>query len=336
VLVREHDKTDDPSAHKNRLTAPQGNPYVSTFVPPCLTCAEKPARALRDRPSRIPTLVFLTPLDRPIASQAGQNRSQPSEKYHKPVWREPKEHLRGCARVSQSRYRTANWRSQSRAWLSTRNTTNRRLFSSRLSIWVRETGRKCLPGVVGIGQALLMDELVIAVRQARPEDAGNVARVYIESWHDTYPAILPVRLLCAMTPKGQAARWHAAIRARGREQVLVAENEKYGIVGMTSFGPARDRGLGFDGEIYTLYVDPAFFGYGAGRSLLRAAFDALLTRGFSTCVIWAHARNPVRFFYEAMGGQLIAERSARMMGDAVPEAAFGWRKLALAERSAAR
>jgi GNAT superfamily N-acetyltransferase len=193
-----------------------------------------------------------------------------------------------------------------------------------------------LPGMVRIGQALPMDEIAIAVRQARPEDAANVARVYIESWHDTYPAILPVRLLCAMTPKGQAARWRAAIGAHGREHVLVAESEKHGIVGMTSFGPARDRGLGFDGEIYTLYVDPAFFGHGAGRGLLCAAFAALRTRGFSTCVIWAHARNPVRFFYEAMGGHLIAERSARMMGDAVPEAAFGWHKLALVERSTAR
>jgi hypothetical protein len=30
-----------------------------------------------------------------------------------------------------------------------------------------------------------------------------------------------------------------------------------------------------------------------------------------------------------MGGRLIAERTARMMGDAVPETGFGWRKLAI-------
>jgi hypothetical protein len=37
-----------------------------------------------------------------------------------------------------------------------------------------------------------------------------------------------------------------------------------------------------------------------------------------------------------MGGKLVAERTARMMGDAVPEAAFGWKTLALTERSVAR
>jgi GNAT superfamily N-acetyltransferase len=181
-----------------------------------------------------------------------------------------------------------------------------------------------------------MDQLVTTIRIARPEDAAAVARIYVESWHDTYAAILPTRLLCAMTFKGQAARWRAAIRARGREQVLVAESDRHGLVGMSSLGPSRDRALGYDGEIYTLYVDPAFLGRGAGRALLRGGFAALGARGFSSCLIWAHAKNPVRFFYEAMGGRLVAERTQRMMGDPVPEAAFGWRTLALAERSAAR
>ncbi|MBV8798988.1 MAG: GNAT family N-acetyltransferase [Alphaproteobacteria bacterium] len=180
-----------------------------------------------------------------------------------------------------------------------------------------------------------MDQLVVAVRQARPEDAAQIARVYIESWHDTYAGILPARLLCAMTEKGQSARWRAAVRARGRESVLVAEYGPNGVVGMTSFGPARDGAAGFDSEIYTLYVDPAFYGCGCGRALMRGAFAMLRKRGHSSCIVWAHAKNPARFFYEAMGGRLIAERRAHMMGDDVPENGFGWRKLALAERSSA-
>jgi L-amino acid N-acyltransferase YncA len=176
----------------------------------------------------------------------------------------------------------------------------------------------------------------VHIRQAQPDDAAAVARVYIESWHDTYAGILPTPLLCAMTPRGQAARWRASIGARGREAVLVAERRQSGVVGMTSFGPARDRSLGFDGEIYTLYVDPDHYGCGAGRALLRSAFLNLRQQGFTSCVIWAHAKNNARFFYEKMGGRLTAERTARMMGDAVPETAFAWKKLTLAEKSAVR
>ena len=178
-----------------------------------------------------------------------------------------------------------------------------------------------------------MNGLVASVRYANPDDASAIARVYIEAWHDTYPAILSKKLLCAMTPKGQSARWRAAIRAGGREQVIVAEAVPHGVVGMASLGPARDRGLGFDGEVYTLYVDPLHFGCGIGRSLLKGAFGALRARSFASCVIWAHACNPARFFYEAMGGKLIGERTTQMMGDRVPEAAFGWRNLAVVERN---
>jgi GNAT superfamily N-acetyltransferase len=87
--------------------------------------------------------------------------------------------------------------------------------------------------------------------------------------------------------------------------------------------------------VYTLYVDPSFYGRGSGRALMRAAFATMRKRGRASCIIWAHAKNPVRYFYEAMGGRLIAERTAQMMGDAVLESAFGWHALALPERSKA-
>ncbi len=168
-----------------------------------------------------------------------------------------------------------------------------------------------------------MDELALTIRVARPKDAAEVARIYIESWHDTYPAVLSRAML-------------SAIRSQKREIVLVAEDAKAGVVAMASLGPARDKSLGYDGEVYTLYVDPNYFGRGAGRTLLNGAFAVLRARGFTSCQIWAHAKNNARFFYESMGGRVIAERTARMMGDMVPETGFGWRTLALAERSHAR
>jgi GNAT superfamily N-acetyltransferase len=169
---------------------------------------------------------------------------------------------------------------------------------------------------------------VLTVRKARPSDAEAIARIYVEAWRDTYPAVLPARLLLSMTVEGQAARWRNIIANAARECVYVAEDER--VVAMASLGRARDRDLGFDGEIYTLYVDPPRTGAGIGRGLLQGAFAALADNGHESCVIWAHAKNPARFFYEAMGGKLVAERTTSMMGMPVPEVAFGWRKLALA------
>jgi ribosomal protein S18 acetylase RimI-like enzyme len=175
-----------------------------------------------------------------------------------------------------------------------------------------------------------MDDLALSVRQARPSDAAELARIYIESWQDTYAGILPHALLSAMSPKGQAARWQQTMRGPGA--VLIAEEAQFGPVGLASLGPARDKGLGLDGEIYTLYVDPAFLGRGTGRALLAASFAALTAKKYRSCVIWAHARNTACFFYEAMGGKRVGTRTTRIMGEETPEIAFGWTRLAVGDK----
>jgi GNAT superfamily N-acetyltransferase len=176
----------------------------------------------------------------------------------------------------------------------------------------------------------------IAIRKARPGDAEAVARIYVAAWRDTYPLVLPAKLLLSMTVEGQTARWRNAITMAAREAVYVAEDETKCLLGMTSLGRARDSALGYDAEIYTLYVDPLRTGCGVGRALLEGAFAALAERGYARCVVWAHARNPARFFYEAMGGKLIAERTTALGGVPVPEIAFGWPTLVRAATGSGR
>ena len=83
---------------------------------------------------------------------------------------------------------------------------------------------------------------------------------------------------------------------------------------------------------YTLYVDPAFQGRGTGRALLHAAFSVMQTRNDRACVIWSHARNNACFFYEAMGGKRVAERTTGIMGEPTPEVAFGWKRLHVGDK----
>ncbi len=171
-----------------------------------------------------------------------------------------------------------------------------------------------------------MDDLALSVRLARPEDAADLARIYIDSWQDTYAGVISHSLLGAMSLKNHTARWQNTIKGPGT--VLVAEDSHFGPVGLTSLGAARDAGRGFEGEVYTLYVDPAFLGRGTGRALLTSAFDSFKDRKLRSCLIWAHARNNACFFYEAMGGKRIATRTTRLMGELTSETGFGWRQLA--------
>ncbi len=178
-----------------------------------------------------------------------------------------------------------------------------------------------------------MNDLALSLRQARPSDAADLARIYIDSWQDTYAGILPHELLSAMSLKFHTARWQSQLQTPG--SVIVAEDASHGLVGLASMGNARDRSLGYDGEIYTLYVDPSFVGLGAGRSLLTGAFAALKERSLQSCLIWSHARNNACFFYEAMGGVRVATRTTKLGGEQTPEIGFGWKQLTTV-RSTAR
>lgn len=71
-------------------------------------------------------------------------------------------------------------------------------------------------------------------------------------------------------------------------------------IGWVSFGPGRDADAGGRGEIYALYVSPAYWGAGVGRRLMREAEAAL--SGFPAITLWLLEQNRRALrFYAAAG-----------------------------------
>ncbi|MGB8602157.1 MAG: GNAT family N-acetyltransferase [Rhizomicrobium sp.] len=172
----------------------------------------------------------------------------------------------------------------------------------------------------------MSDANVPKIRTARPEDASEIARIYIDAWQDTFPGVLPHTLLRVMTHKGQTTRWQKLIAVRPPEAVLLAEYQNK-IIGFSAFTPTRDAGLGYDGEITALYVDPLYYGVGAGWQLLKATFKEMSVFGMGSCLVWVNALIQSRFFCEAMGAKAVAERGTMLMGEEVIEIAYGWDRL---------
>ena len=96
------------------------------------------------------------------------------------------------------------------------------------------------------------------------------------------------------------------------------------VVGFANAGRARPTNLPYDWEVYTLYVLPDHQGVGHGQRLLGALFSALRYAGCRSALVWVLAGNPARFFYEAMGGILIATRYEPFHGVVLDECAYGW------------
>jgi L-amino acid N-acyltransferase YncA len=171
-----------------------------------------------------------------------------------------------------------------------------------------------------------MDDIIrIGIRMARSTDAAGIASVYVDSWRDTYAGILPEAGLLRMSKSDHALAWTRTIKSANlRNPVLVASDEKSNIYAFASAGPSRDRSLPFEGEVYTLYVAPGWTGQGLGSTLLSSIFRLFSKANYSGVIIWALGENPSRFFYEAMGGRLIAERDHGLWGKTMREVAYGW------------
>lgn len=165
------------------------------------------------------------------------------------------------------------------------------------------------------------------VRKAEAADADAIARIYVESWRDTYAGLIPDDVLVGMSRQRQAASWRTSIsHHRHAQRIMVAEGAD-GVLGFGSCGPARDVGLPYQGEVYTLYVDPDHRGEGIGRSLLRALFAALARYRMESALVWVLEENPARYFYEAVGGSFVAVREERLWGTVLRQRAYAWQDL---------
>lgn len=166
----------------------------------------------------------------------------------------------------------------------------------------------------------------VTVRPARPADAPGIARVYVETWRNAYPGVLPHGFLVGMSESRQAVQWDALIRrARPPGAVLVAEmTSAHGrqVIGLGNCGRAR-RGP-HAGEVYTLYVANDYQGLGVGRRLLGGLFAALARGGVGDALVWVLSGNPARFFYQAMGGAPVATRREPFAGEILDETAYAW------------
>ncbi len=166
------------------------------------------------------------------------------------------------------------------------------------------------------------------IRAARPADAPGIAKVHVETWRLTYPGLVPDRHLLSLSVDIQAERWRRMIRQPIEGDTLVADGGREGILGFGSSGPARLKGAPAGGEIFTLYVAGDHQGQGLGRALLTALLRGLHRRGYSDAFLWVLARNPSRFFYEAMGGKRAGLQQEHFAGALLDEAAYHWPDLA--------
>jgi RimJ/RimL family protein N-acetyltransferase len=115
------------------------------------------------------------------------------------------------------------------------------------------------------------EDTEITIRTATVEDAPAIARVHIASWQEAYEGIVPPEHLESLDVTERAQQWADNLRNGPRDGVRTwVADDGSRILGFASVGPARDEDASRgQEEIYSIYLDPAMWGKGVARELMR-------------------------------------------------------------------
>ena len=169
---------------------------------------------------------------------------------------------------------------------------------------------------------------MIGVRRARPVDAAAIGAVHVAAWRNAYAGLLPDAYLAGLSAARHTAGYDAAIRRGAGVFVAVAsgrdlpEGARVGVVGFATVGRARTALA--DGEVETLYVLDDWRDRGIGRRLMRAGASHLLAEGCRTAFLWVLRDNPNRWFYERLGGRMVAESVTCVAATDLRQVAYAW------------
>ena len=158
---------------------------------------------------------------------------------------------------------------------------------------------------------------MVVIRAGSAADAAPIAAVQRESWFAAYAGIIPDEIIDRVTAPDDGARVRQSFRTRPWQRMIVAtpDDEQAGVVGYASFGPETDmlstpwpHPLSTDGEdgrvaeLYALYVRPAWWSTGTGRTLMQRVLARSAGAGFSSITLWVLRDNRrARRFYERAG-----------------------------------
>lgn len=139
---------------------------------------------------------------------------------------------------------------------------------------------------------------VVTVRRATAADADAIGRIHAETWRAAYAGVLPES---AFDVEERQRSWREAFTRAWppTNAVFVAELDG-AVVGFAGAGRSREEEDA--GELYTIYVDPASWGTGAGRALIAQAEESLAASGFAEAMLWVLEGNDrAERFYRAAG-----------------------------------
>jgi ribosomal protein S18 acetylase RimI-like enzyme len=140
----------------------------------------------------------------------------------------------------------------------------------------------------------------LLIREAVEADANAMGHLHVRAWQSAYRGVMPDEYLDGLQADDRIAMWQSHISRTDLPPLLVAVVADE-VVGFAVFGDERSASASC-GELYAINLDPAHWGKGIGRVLLRQVTQALVAMGYTEAVLWVEPDNErARALYESEG-----------------------------------
>jgi GNAT superfamily N-acetyltransferase len=142
----------------------------------------------------------------------------------------------------------------------------------------------------------------LTIRDADEADANAMGHLHVRAWQSAYRGVMPDEYLDGLRAEDRVAMWRDRIPRADLPPLLVAVMADE-VVGFAAFGAdPSSTGPPTCGELYAINLEPAHWGKGIGRVLLRRVTEALSGLGYEEAVLWVVPENErARALYESEG-----------------------------------
>ena len=181
------------------------------------------------------------------------------------------------------------------------------------------------------------------VRPAAPSDAAALARMEADDEEIGLEPLLGLPATGRLAEAGRAEVWETWPLDHPDDVLLVCEPD----AGSGPDDDGADDSVGFvlarcepwhgmDARVYALHVLPEHRRQGYGRALLHAAVTELWARGCSSLGLATLDDDPVRGWYDLIGGVLVADQVDVVGGREVRRVVYRWEDASELSRRLAR
>jgi ribosomal protein S18 acetylase RimI-like enzyme len=144
----------------------------------------------------------------------------------------------------------------------------------------------------------------LKIRPARTGDVAEMARVHVDAWRSAYRDLVPDAFLAKLNYRDRAQHLRQFLIEHPIGTYTAQQDAE--VIGILTIGACRDEDGEAEktGEIWGIYLAPAYWRRGLGSALCRHGEHLLVSRGFVVIKLWVFRDNQrARRFYEAMGYQ---------------------------------